>query len=108
MLKNNEQTRKGDAMRKQKIVFTLHRETKLPWKLIKEMPSQGRADDYIEWVKSAYIVQSNLVDSIECLKSFGAWDESELQDLDSNLDRLLWIALLDCKEQKTNYWYMST
>lgn len=34
------------------------------------------------------------------LKEFGAWDETELQDHDQNIQRILWIAAGDIVDSK--------
>jgi hypothetical protein len=36
-----------------------------------------------------------------CLRPFGAWDDTELQDHEENLLRLLWVLANDCKEENT-------
>ena len=91
---------------KTKIKFKLHAETELPQDLIDDAPSQGPFDDYAEWIVSKYDVEVSLEDSIQYLKSFGAWDIKELQDLETNIQRILWISILDCKENNTNYFNM--
>lgn len=88
------------------ITFKLHRETKLPRQVIKDAPSQGAFDDYAESLLESYNIDVSLEDSQTYLKRLGAWEEHELQDLELNKRRLLWIACLDCKEEKTQYWYM--
>jgi hypothetical protein len=88
------------------LEFKLHHEIEFPQDLIDKTPSQGPFDSYAEYVLGAYDVQVSLDDSIAYLKCIGAWDLRELQDLELNKGRLVWIALLDCKENETNYWYM--
>ena len=90
----------------QKIIFKLHKETEFSQDLIDDAPRQGPFDDYAEWILSTFDVQVSLDDSIKYLKTLGAWSLDELQDLETNKARLLWIALLDCKDQETNFWYM--
>lgn len=90
----------------QTISFKLHSETKLPKKVIRDAPSQGAFDSYAEYLLQAYNVEVTLQDSITFLRSYGAWDNSELQDLQANKARILWLACLDCKEQKTQFFYM--
>ena len=34
----------------------------------------------------------------ECLSEYGTWEDDELADHESNLDRLLWIACCDISE----------
>jgi hypothetical protein len=89
-----------------KITFKLNQEVFIPKSVIRDAPEQGRFDEYAEWILENYRVEVSLEDSIKCLKGYGAWNESELQDLNANKSRLLWIACLDCKENKTCFWYM--
>ncbi len=91
---------------KPQIIFKLHSETKLPKKIIKGAPSSGDFDDYAEMILGAYDVICSESDAKRALKSYGAWDDSDLRDHSANLKRLLWIAVLDCKDQNVSYWYM--
>lgn len=93
-------------MRKKKIVFKYCKETKFPKKLVDDAPNQGQFDDYAEYILSTFDVQVSLEDSIKYLRLCGAWKLDELQDIELNKARLLWIAIIDCKENKTIYWYM--
>lgn len=40
------------------------------------------------------------IDLIEELRGYGAWETDELQDHDTNLERILWIACCDIVENK--------
>ena len=91
---------------KETIVYKLNQEVELPQDFIDSIPSQGRADDAVKDIQESYSVECDETDLIKYLKSTGGWDESELQDHDSNIDRLIWISCLDCQEQNTTYWYM--
>ena len=95
----------GLSMNK-KIIFQLHKETKLPKKLIDDAPSSGPFDDYADWILKNYDVIVSLEDSKKHLKSYGAWHGNELNNLEENKARLLWVSILDCKEEKTQYFYM--
>jgi hypothetical protein len=88
------------------LKFGLHCETTFPQCLVDDAPSQGQFDSYAEEILTRYDVQVSLADSIAYLKRLGAWELSELQDLELNKMRLVWIALLDCKDNGTRYWYM--
>lgn len=90
----------------QTIKFKLNSEIKLPRKVIKEAPGQGKFDDYADYLLDTYNVEVTLQESIAYLKTYGAWDDSELSDLDDNKRRLLWLACLDCQDNDTNYFYM--
>jgi hypothetical protein len=89
-----------------KIIYKMNHETKLPRSLIKDAPSSGPFDDFAEWILQNYRVEVSLEDSIQYLSYLGAWDREELQDLELNKARLLWVSILDCKENKTNHWLM--
>ena len=61
---------------------------------------QGRCDDSIDWLRTIPAVENQLqmlpsAAVREELREAGAWDDSELQDHDANLSRLLWIACAD-------------
>lgn len=92
-------------MSKQVIQFKLHGETEFEQSLIDDAPQSGPFDEYADWILQTYDVRVSLTDSIKLLKPYGAWDDSELQDLETNKARLLWVAILDCKEQNTNFYY---
>lgn len=89
-----------------KITYQLHRETEIPSELIQDAPSTGPFDEYADYILSRYHVDVTLEDSIAYLKRIGAWQADELQDLELNKAKLLWISILDCKEQQTTYWHM--
>ncbi len=93
-------------MAKQVIKFILYQETRLPKEVVADAPRRGRFDDYAEYLLAAYDIQVTLSDSIRYLQHVGAWEDSELQDLDTNKARLLWLACMDCKENNTHYFYM--
>ena len=91
---------------KKVINFEYGSEVELPGKLIREAPASGRFDDYAKYLRTVLDVRVTLEDSQKYLKHVGAWEDDELQDLDDNIDRLLWIAFLDCQERETTFWYM--
>ena len=88
------------------IKFKLNSETRLTKKIVDDAPRQGPFDGYAEYLLATYDIDVTLEDSIEYLKEFGAWDDEELQDLETNKARILWQACLSCKEEKTLYFYM--
>lgn len=89
-----------------KIEFKLNAEVELPKEMIYSVPEQGRADDAVEAILRDYDIKVTLEDSIKYLKRIGDWTVDELQDLEANKSRLVWLACLDCQEQDTNLWYM--
>lgn len=88
------------------LTFKLNEETEFPQDLIDDAPSQGPFDEYAEYIIENFHIEMSLEDSIKFLKEYGAWDNEELQDLDRNIERVLWLSILDCKENNTNYFYM--
>jgi hypothetical protein len=97
--------KKGDIM-KTTIEFKLHQETELPQDFIDSVPRSGRADEAVKYIQYDYNVECDKEDLIKFLKSYGAWESSELQDHNDNIDRLIWLACLDCQENETTYFYM--
>lgn len=93
-------------MRRKTIEFKLNEETELPQEVIDSIPRSGQADDAVVELHQDYNFEVTLDDSIKFLSSYGAWDKEELQDLDSNIDRIIWLACLDCQENNTTFFYM--
>lgn len=93
-------------LKRQTIEFKLHTEIELPQDMIDSVPSQGQADSAVADILDMYHIEVSLKDSIAFLKGYGAWDDSELQDLERNKERIVWLACLDCKENDTQYFYM--
>lgn len=91
---------------KPQIKFKLHDYAEMPTDIIQDAPSSGAFDDYADWIMSAYDVICDPDEARKALKNYGAWDDSELEDHEANLRRLLWIAVLDCQEQSVSEWYM--
>lgn len=88
------------------IEFKLNDFTTLPQDVIDSVPMSGPADSAVADLREAYDFQCTLQDSIKFLSSYGAWEPEELQDLDSNLDRIVWLAALDCRENDSTEFYM--
>jgi hypothetical protein len=72
--------------------------TDLPEDCISDCSAQGSVDEAVEyWVKQLdFEAPEQKVK--DYLKDFGAWDDDELSDHDSNLQRLLWVVCCDFKE----------
>ena len=76
-------------------------ELNIPKRLIHVGYHQGACDDDIAFIrKSERKIEAQLekIDPAtlcEVLKEAGAWDDADLADHDTNLDRLLWIACGD-------------
>ncbi len=88
------------------VIFKLHSETIIPQDWIETMPMSGAADYAVSEIKSTYKVVVSKENVKKYLKAFGAWDTKELLDHDKNIDRLIWLATLDCKENNNNVFYM--
>jgi hypothetical protein len=73
---------------------------------IQSVPNSGPADEAIKALrlKPEIIEELREIDPlklIEELKEYGAWDDEELSNHDDNLDRILWCAVNDIKEDKS-------
>lgn len=88
------------------LKFKLNNETYIPKSIWSCVPQSGPADAAIADLRTIVHVEVSLEDSQKYLRTTGTWELEELLDLDCNIDRLLWLACLDCRENKTNYWYM--
>ena len=61
---------------------------------IEEMPIRGACDYVVEQMAIKSYIQNQLADKqakiVKELGEYGAWDESDLQDKQANIQRLLW------------------
>lgn len=75
----------------------------LPADCIKDCSAQGAVDDAVDyWVrKLGFEAPPWLLR--DYLRSFGAWDSSQLCDHQANLRRLLWSWACDCKRNGPDY-----
>jgi hypothetical protein len=72
---------------------------------IQSVPNSGPADESIRALraKPEIIEELREIDPIELVKElleYGAWDDKELSNHNDNLDRILWCAISDIKEDK--------
>lgn len=88
-----------------KIQFKLNEETKLSNEVINSIPISGPADSAVQDLREEYDIKVNNFELVSFLKKFGCWDNNELNDHNENIDRLLWIACLDCRENETTHFY---
>lgn len=75
-------------------------------KIAKLCSHQGQCDDDVRRCLELPEIkkQFNKIDNITMaivLKEYGAWDEKELQDIEANKNRILWIAAGDILEKKS-------
>ena len=70
---------------------------------IEEMPIRGACDYVVEQMAIKSYIQNQLADKqakiVKELSEYGAWDESDLQDKQANIQRLLWVMISEYKEQ---------
>ena len=70
---------------------------------IEEMPIRGACDYVVKQMAIKPYIQNQLADKqdkiVKELGEYGTWDESELQDKQANIQRLLWVMISDYREQ---------
>jgi hypothetical protein len=60
---------------------------------------QGDASGAVAYVRGNFTVTGNPKDCAAYLRAYGAWDDDELSNHDSNLDRLVWLAGCELSEE---------
>jgi hypothetical protein len=91
-----------------KLTINFNDFTEFPQDWIESIPEQGAADTAISQIMMYNTVKCNRNAAINYLAGIG-FDESEELEQESDetlISRVLWIALLDCRENNTNEWYM--
>jgi hypothetical protein len=78
-------------------------ELALPIDCVMECSASGPVDGAIAyWIRQPDIASQfshlSLIDTARILYGYGAWDAEELSDIDTNLERILWIAAGDCRD----------
>lgn len=68
---------------------------------INDCSHQGSCDDDCQYWKDYF--EMNEADAVKYLKSFGNWDDEELQDHDDNMMRIVWIMACDLRENGEAY-----
>lgn len=61
------------------------------------------ASDSVSYVRRTFTITGDPTDCADYLRGYGAWEDSELKDHESNLDRLVWIAACDLAEGDSVY-----
>ena len=61
------------------------------------------ASESVAFVRATFTVTGEPADCRDMLRGYGAWDDNELSDHDTNLDRLVWLAGCDLREQGEAY-----
>jgi hypothetical protein len=85
--------------------FMLHRD-ELDDALLEDLLNCGGSGDQLDNVQ--YVMEQHAIsgDPEACrlyLRNYGAWDDAELQDHTSNLERLVWITGCDLSENDEAY-----
>ena len=88
------------------VKFELHGETEIPQDMIDSVPRSGPADTAVSDLRQVYEIEVSHEDVKLFLRSYGALDDEELANFDDCIDRLIWLACLDCRENDTTYFYM--
>lgn len=63
----------------------------------------GDASQSVEYVRSQFNVTGDPESCRKFLAGYGAWDDVELSDHESNLNRLVWLAGCDLRERGEIY-----
>ena len=88
-----------------KITFKQHDFVTLPQEWIDSMPRHGACDEAIAELMSSHTVNCERDDSLRYLMSIG-FDGIEQDDSDSLTSKVLWMALMDCRDNNSTEWYM--
>ena len=82
--------------------------TEFPADWIDSIPTSGPADTAISQIMMYNTVKCDRTAAINYLADIGFDEPEELQqESDETLtSRVLWIALLDCRENESTEWYM--
>ena len=91
-----------------KLAINFNDFTEFPQDWIDSIPTSGPADTAISQIMMYNIVKCDRDGAINYLADIGFADSEELQqESDETLtSRILWIALLDCRENETNECYL--
>jgi hypothetical protein len=65
--------------------------------------ASGDASEAVAYVLSSFEVTGEPDDCRAMLAGYGAWDDAELSDHQTNLKRLVWLAGCDLREQNEIY-----
>lgn len=68
--------------------------------------ASGDASEAVAYVRENFDVSGNETNCRDMLRQYGAWEEDELADHDTNLNRLVW--LVGCALRESGEAYLST
>lgn len=71
-----------------------------PIDIIEDAPLSGPFDDYAEFLVNNFEIQADHAMIKRYLKECGAWSKEELENIDDNVKRFLWVTILNEKELK--------
>ena len=74
----------------------------LPEDCIAECSASGSVDSAIAYWKDKLGFDAPIGSTKAYLASIGSWETSDLQDHETNLERLLWLVCCDIKEYEVN------
>jgi hypothetical protein len=91
-----------------KITIKSNDFTEFPADWIDSIPTHGSADTAISQIMMYNTVNCDRTAAINYLAGIGYDDSEELEVVDDETltSRVLWIALLDCRENESTEWYM--
>jgi hypothetical protein len=59
---------------------------------LKDCGRPGPADEAVAYVRKHFAITGDVKTCQDMLKGYGAWDDTELEDHELNLDRLVWLT----------------
>jgi hypothetical protein len=85
---------------KKKIAYFNRFEISLSEECVRDCSSSGPVDDAVEyWARKTSLNMSDEDLKAE-LKEYGAWEDEELNDRETNERRIVWIAACNIKEEE--------
>lgn len=74
----------------------------IPFDMVQDLVDCGSpgqdASEAVDYVLSQHTIEVSEEDARSYLKPYGAWEDSELEDHDTNVERLVWLAGCDLRE----------
>lgn len=71
-----------------------------PIDIIEDAPVSGPFDEYTEFLVNNFEIQADHAMIKRYLKECGAWSKEELENVDDNVKRFLWLTILNEKERR--------
>lgn len=70
---------------------------------LEDCGASGDVSEAVAYVRRCYVVTGDPADCAAYLRGYGAWEDDELADHDTNLDRLVWLAGCSLHEGEAAY-----